>query len=218
MVKKPQQPRPSVAEQGPDDARGDADASGRAELEQALAQFFVSQAERAQSSSEALEIHFASSERSLAAVQEYLSFRLADELYAVSIQYIREIIKPTLFTQVPRTAPVVLGVLSLRGAIVPVVDLRLLLGLDALPQTRRSRVLIVIAQEELIGLLVDEVRHVIRLSPEDIEPPPAVFDRSEAEHMIGVGRYDGEMYTLVDLKTMVQLERYILGAQGGTVR
>ena len=109
----------------------------------------------------------------------------------------------------------ILGVLSLRGMIVPVVDLRLLIGLDELPQTRRSRILIVDADGELIGLLVDEVRHVIRLGEQDIEAPPPLFGRTETEHMLGVGRFDGEMYTLIDLLSIVDLDRFIDKASGG---
>jgi purine-binding chemotaxis protein CheW len=64
-------------------------------------------------------------------------------------------------------------------------------------------------RDELVGLLVDEVRHVIRLKDEDIEPPPGVFDRVEAEHIVGVGRQEGEMYTLLDLDSVIQIDRYL---------
>lgn len=185
-------------------------------FERALSEFFVSPDDPDRLEANAPDIHFLSSETMGGeAMQEYLSFRLSDELFAVSILFIKEIIKPKVFTDVPRTAPVILGVLSLRGTIVPVVDLRLLIGLDELPQTRRSRILIVNAGDELVGLLVDEVRHVIRLGEHDIEPPPPVFDRTETEHMLGVGRFDGEMFTLIDLLSIVDLERFIDKASGG---
>jgi purine-binding chemotaxis protein CheW len=188
-------------------------------LRRALDEFFVQADDPEQAEPVAPDIHQAAAESDAAAgVRQYLSFRLNDELYAVGIGAINEIIKPGLFTQVPRTEPVILGVLSLRGNIVPVVDLRLLLGLDELPQTRRSRVLIVEARGERVGLLVDEVRSVIRLLDESIEPPPPVFDRLEAEHMLGLGRFDDELYTLLDLESVVQLDRYIHKARGGRGR
>ena len=140
---------------------------------------------------------------------EYLTFRLAEENFGLSILHIKEIIKPPLITPVPRTQEVILGILSLRGTVVPVVDLRRRLGLDAGPQTRKTRILIVQMESDLIGLLVDEVRHVIRLRESDIEPPPAVFGRVEVEHLRGVGRQEGEMYTLLDVASVVQIERYL---------
>ena len=151
-------------------------------------------------------------------VDEYLCFRLANELFAISIMFIREIIKPTTVTDLPRTEPEILGILSLRGTVVPVVDLRRLLGLDRTPGTRRARILIVDTQDELVGLLVDEVRHVIRLREDDVEPPPAVFGRSETEHMLGVGRVDGEMYILLDVHSVIKLEKFIQTTPGGHKR
>jgi purine-binding chemotaxis protein CheW len=141
-------------------------------------------------------------------VQEHLSFRLAEERFALPIAQIREIIKVPLITRVPRTEPFVLGVLSLRGTIVPVVDLRMLLKQPAGPQTRRSRVLIFDRAGELVGLLVDEVHHVIRLGEADIEPPPFGV-RPEAEPVIGVGRQDGEIVALLDLQPVLTAERFV---------
>ncbi len=196
-----------------------APAAGKA-LEVALTEFFVDTDDQDAAEGEAPDIHLGLVEpSSREAIHQYLSFRLADELYAVSILYIKEIIKPNLFTELPRTAPVILGVISLRGTIVPVVDLRILLGLDDAIQTRKSRILIVSTEgDDQIGLLVDEVRSVIRLRDEDVEPPPAVFGRSEAEHIKGVGWFDGEMYTLLELASVVQLERFVLVGKEGRAK
>jgi chemotaxis signal transduction protein len=139
-------------------------------------------------------------------IQEYLSFRLANENFAVSILEVKEIIKLPLITMVPRINPVILGILSLRGLVVPVIDLRKRLGLAVSPQDRKSRILIVQTVHDLVGLLIDEVRQVIRLQEKDIEPPPSVFGRQELEHMVGVGRYEGEMFTLLNLAAVVQIQ------------
>ena len=177
----------------------------------ALQEFFVSPDEMDAAGAMSLDLYRDEMDTRLRAegVQEYLSFVLADESYAVNIFHIKEIIKPPMITEVPRTERVILGVLNLRGMIAAVVDLRRRLGLDAAEQTRKSRILIVQLRDELVGLLVDEVRHVIRLKDEDIEPPPGVFDRVEAEHIVGVGRQEGEMYTLLDLDSVIQIDRYL---------
>lgn len=177
----------------------------------ALQEFFVSPDEMDAAGAMSLDLYRDEMDTRLRAegVQEYLSFVLADESYAVNIFHIKEIIKPPMITEVPRTEKVILGVLNLRGMIAAVVDLRRRLGLEASEQTRKSRILIIQLRDELVGLLVDEVRHVIRLKDEDIEPPPGVFDRVEAEHIVGVGRQEGEMYTLLDLDSVIQIDRYL---------
>ena len=145
----------------------------------------------------------------LAQEREYLSFRLSNEIFAVDIQFLREIIKPPVATPVPRTEALILGVFSLRGDILPLVDLRRFLRLDEAPVTRASRVLVMQLPRESVGLLVDQVRHVLSLTDDDIEPPPAVFGRMETEHLVGVGRYEGEMITLIDLREAVRLDPYV---------
>lgn len=176
-----------------------------------LKEFFASDEELEAGGSVSLDVYQEQHEVTLrtAGVTEYLSFVLDDEIFAVNIFDIKEIIKVPPITVVPRTEPVILGILSLRGTIAPVVDLRRRLGLKAQPNTRKSRVLLVFLGLEMIGLLVDEVRHVVRLRDEDIEPPPGVFDRTEAEHILGVGRQHGEMYTLLDLNSVIQIDRYL---------
>ncbi|HSA22047.1 MAG TPA: chemotaxis protein CheW [Myxococcota bacterium] len=151
-----------------------------------------------------------------AGVLEYLSFRLAEERFALPIAQIREIIKVPLITRVPRTEPFVLGVLSLRGTIVPAVDLRMLLRQPASPQTRRSRVLVYMRGGELVGLLVDEVHHVLRLGEADIEAHP-FGARPEVEPVMGVGRKDDEIVALLDLHAALAADRFVRRRQDHAV-
>jgi len=214
---KPAEPetlKPAGASFDPDGTEGDQDEGLR---DKAMAEFFASDNERGYVSSMSLDLYRDQIDTRLRAegVHEYLSFALSDELFAVNILHIKEIIKPPMITEVPRTEPVILGVLSLRGTIVPVVDLRRRLNLAVEPQTRKSRILIAEISYNLTGLLVDEVRQVIRLREDDIEQAPGVFDRAEAEHIAGVGRHEGEMYTLLDLESVVQIDKYIRVSVGG---
>lgn len=198
---------PSVAEKPPDDAA----------FQEALREFFADAAEASFQTEEAATGTGPAVARGAQDQREYLSFRLAGEDFAIPIEHIREIIKPPPITPVPRVPPVILGVLSLRGTVVPILDLRRRLNLPDGPRERRNRVLIVRIEEEPIGFLVDEVRHVIRFRPDQIEPPPAVFGRGESEHLLGVGRHEGEMYTLLQIGSLVSPE--ILGAvRPGEVR
>jgi len=178
---------------------------------QALQEFFVDQEEMEVVGSMSLDLYRdqLAARISSKGIQEYLSFALADEVFAVNILNIKEIIKTLEITQVPRTEEVILGVLSLRGTIVPVIDLRKRLGLVAETPGRKARVLIVQIGGELVGLLVDAVMQVIYLRDDDIEPTPGVLDRAESEHILGVGRQEGEMFTLLDLESVIQIDQYI---------
>lgn len=118
-----------------------------------------------------------------------LTFVAGGEVYGVDILSIREIIKLREITEVPRAPRFLLGVVTVRGLVLPVVDLRLRLRLDAPPLGRNARILVVMHKNERYGLLVDEVRGVVRFSDAQIEPPPPSLAPSEAPFLTGIGRY-----------------------------
>lgn len=130
---------------------------------------------------------------------EFLAFKLGDEKFAVRISCITEIIKPLPITEVPRASAEIVGVMSVRGRLVTVVDLRPRFGLPARPNGRLTRILLVdVGIEEIIGLVVDEVLEVVRLSEAEIEPPSALGGE-QPPHIAGVGRPDGSVLLLLDL-------------------
>lgn len=134
---------------------------------------------------------------------EYLAFMLGHEAYAVPIGTIAEILKPLPITEVPRARPAVVGVMSVRGRLVTVLDLKRRFRLaDATEMDKRSRILLVDAPEETIGLLVDEVLQVYRLTETEIEPPVALGGEQPA-HVAGVGRPpDGSVLLLLNLQPL----------------
>jgi purine-binding chemotaxis protein CheW len=127
-------------------------------------------------------------ERAAEYQKEVLAFNLGPEEYALDIQRIREIIKTRPVTEVPRAPGFVMGIISVRGQVIPVMDLRLRLKLPAAPPGREARVLIVTRDGEAHGLLVDRVRQVVRMRDEEIEPPPPMLGTGEAEFLFGIGR------------------------------
>jgi purine-binding chemotaxis protein CheW len=138
--------------------------------------------------------------------REVLAFLIGSEEYAVDIRRIREIIKPREPTEVPRAPAFVLGIISVRGTIIPVIDLRRRLRLDPAlwPATRDARILIVTRAEESFGLFVDEVRQVVRMRDAEIEPPPAMLGFAETEFIAGIGRpYRDRLLILLELDAVL---------------
>jgi purine-binding chemotaxis protein CheW len=130
---------------------------------------------------------------------KYLRFRVADEDYGVSLLEIREIIKTRPVTEVPRMPAFVVGVISLRGTIIPVLDLRLRLGLAVGESSGRSRIIIAKKGEGMCGLLVDEVFQVLGLSGSEIEKAPQVLEGIDREFVRGIGRHGERMLIILDL-------------------
>lgn len=140
---------------------------------------------------------------------EFLAFRMAEEIYAVPISYVKEILKLPPLTEVPRAPADVMGVISVRGRIVTVRDLRKRLRLAESPATRRSRILLAElpteqgGSGERVGLFVDEVLHVYRLAEEEVESAANVLGSELAEYVAGIGRQHGEMIILIDLRPIL---------------
>jgi purine-binding chemotaxis protein CheW len=134
---------------------------------------------------------------------EYLAFALGSDVYAVEIAHIAEILKPLPITEVPRAPRDVVGVMSVRGKLVTVIDLRRRFRLAEEPMNRKTRILLVEhGGEEQIGLLVDEVVQVYRLSEAEIEPAN-VLGGDQPAHIAGIGRPEGALLVLVDLKPIL---------------
>lgn len=137
--------------------------------------------------------------------ERYLAIGLVGERYAASIMDIREILTIRSLTEVPRAPREVLGVVSKRGMVLPVIDLATALGLRA-PDRRlqaQQRVLVVGDGDRVCGLRVDEVTEVIKLSQSDIEPVPPSIGARNAGLLLGLGRLQTTMFILLDLPAVL---------------
>lgn len=124
------------------------------------------------------------------AVREFLSFAIGPECYALPLSCVREIVRVPVVTEVPRAPASVLGIISVRGTVTTVIDLRLRLNMDASPIGPRSRILIVDGGSEVMGLLVDAVQQVHRLSEQEVELA-SVLGGSAPSYLVGIGRPGG---------------------------
>ncbi|MDY0384438.1 MAG: chemotaxis protein CheW [Geobacter sp.] len=138
--------------------------------------------------------------------QEFLCFLLGDEEYGVNIMEIKELIKPRELTEVPRAPHFVDGIISLRGMIVPVIDLRKRLGLHSQRPTAQQRIVIVRQRSGFSGLRVDSVTGVVRIADHRREAAPAALEGIDREFVAGIGRADNRMVILLDIQNVADLE------------
>jgi purine-binding chemotaxis protein CheW len=130
-------------------------------------------------------------------------FRLKDDLYAVDIMRIKEIIRPQKLTPLPQAPSFIDGIINLRGAVIPVVDLRKRFDMTAREVTAATRLLIVRLSAQTLGLVVDDVTEVITVPVKDIKPPPSVSEGTIVNHLLGVCLSGENMVMLLDIDRLL---------------
>jgi purine-binding chemotaxis protein CheW len=137
-------------------------------------------------------------------LREFLMFVVGGELFGIELTGIKEILSPPPITPVPRSSREILGVCSVRGLLVTVLCLRRKLRLAEMPTGRRSRILLTSSESgETMGLLVDEVRQVVRLQASEIESSASTMGSDASEHVVGVARPPGSFVVLLDLRSIL---------------
>lgn len=139
---------------------------------------------------------------------EFLCFRVSDEIYGVNIMDIKEIIKPRDVTEVPRAPVFVSGILSLRGTIIPVIDMRVRLGLAREEPTGKERIIVIKNNSSFSGLMVDEVTQVVKVRLDAVEATPAVLAGIDRDFISGLGRSDGRLIIILNLENIADINLY----------
>jgi purine-binding chemotaxis protein CheW len=145
---------------------------------------------------------------------QYLTFKLDNEIYAMDITTVREVLNIIQITKVPQMPDFMCGVINLRGGVVPVVDLRLKFGLEEATSLKESCIVIIEIvlddEETVLGILVDSVQEVISLEPEQIEPPPRIGTRLKTEFIEGMGKKDNEFIIILKTNKVFSTEELAL--------
>jgi purine-binding chemotaxis protein CheW len=140
---------------------------------------------------------------SISETTQYLTFKLGDEVFALEISKVREVLDFTTITKVPRTPEFMRGVINLRGNVVPVVDMRLKFGMTRTERTVNTCVIIAeIALDgdtTVLGALADSVQEVIDLEPEQIEPAPKIGTRLNTDFIRGMGKRNEHFIIILDI-------------------
>ncbi len=134
---------------------------------------------------------------------QYLTFTLGEEDFALDIATVREVLNYTTITRVPRMPQFLSGVINLRGNVVPVIDLRLKLGMSAIRKTADTCIVIVEIEVDgemtQMGALADSVKEVIDLDPSQISPPPKLGTKLKSEFIKGMGKQDERFLIILDI-------------------
>ncbi len=142
--------------------------------------------------------------------KQYLTFRLADETFAVNVAKVREILDFINITKVPQTPDFMRGVINLRGSVVPVVDMNLKFGMEKTEKTVDTCIIVmeVIIEGEttIVGALADSVEEVLELEPDQIEPPPRIGMKLNIDFISGMGKLDDEFVIILDTDRIFSFE------------
>ncbi len=133
------------------------------------------------------------------AERQLVVFDLAGEIYGVNIETVREIIRMQAVTFVPDAPDFVEGVINLRGRVIPVIDLRRRFGLTVTEETNESRVLVVDSEGEDLGVIVDAVTEVQRITEDSIEPVSNLVSTEQSEYIVGITKVEDQLIILLDL-------------------
>ena len=143
--------------------------------------------------------------------EQLVVFDLANEVYGVDISRVQEIIRMQAITRVPGAPPFVEGVINLRGKIIPVIDLHRRFGLQAAQPGKSSRIVVVETEGFVIGMIVDAVSEVLRVSPTCIEPPSPIVTGIDSDYIRGIAKIEGRLVILL------RLDKVLTGEQMATL-
>ncbi len=135
-------------------------------------------------------------------ILQLVTFKLGDEEYGIDILKVQEINRMTEITAMPKSPFSVEGVINLRGKVIPVVNLRKKFGLSMKEIDFQSRI-IVVDSESTVGLIVDSVSEVLRISSDTIEPPPPITGGTGSEYIMGIGKLKDRLIILLDIDKLL---------------
>lgn len=138
-------------------------------------------------------------------MKQYIVAKLGSEQYGIDIAYVDNIVRMQKITRVPKTQSYFLGVINLRGEIIPVMSMRSKLELGDCEVTNTTRIIIIKPEQNVsLGLLVDEVREVVTLSEEDVEKVAYENSREDANYFVaGIGKYKDTLISLINISEII---------------
>lgn len=153
-------------------------------------------------------MNIASANSSEDPVLQWVTFRLEDETYGINVMQVQEVLRYSEIAPVPGAPSYVLGIINLRGNVVTVIDTRQRFGLPSAEVTDNTRIVIIEADKQVVGILVDSVAEVVYLRQSEIETTPNVGNEEAAKFIQGVCNKNDELLILVDLEKMMTAQEW----------
>ena len=151
---------------------------------------------------------------------QYITFKLGDELFAINVGQVREVLDLSLITKVPTAPAYMRGVVNVRGSAIPVVDLRAKFGLPPVADTVNTRILVLElelgGEATVLGGIADSVHEVIELDPAQINPPPRIAMRWRSEFIQGMGKRGDQFIILLDIAAVFTADELALVENSST--
>lgn len=141
-------------------------------------------------------------------VLQWVTFKLENEVYGVNVMQVQEVLRYSEIAAVPGAPNYVIGIINLRGNVVTVIDTRVRFGLMPSEVSENSRIVIIEAEKQVIGILVDGVAEVVYLRSSEIDIAPNVGTDESAKFIQGVSNREGELLILVDLNKFLNDEEW----------
>ena len=141
-------------------------------------------------------------------ILQWVTFKLDNETYGINVMQVQEVLRYTEIAPVPGAPAYVLGIINLRGNVVTVIDTRQRFGLNPADISDNSRIVIIEADKQVVGILVDSVAEVVYLRQSEIETAPNVGNDESAKFIQGVCNKNGELLILVELDKMMTEEEW----------
>ncbi|TAN41770.1 MAG: chemotaxis protein CheW [Nitrospirae bacterium] len=141
-------------------------------------------------------------------MQKFAVFKISDEVFGITIERVVEIIKPQKVFTIPGLPEFLSGVMNVRGIVIPLIDLRRRFGM--VPSGKKERVIIVRYDKEKVGFLVDEIREILSLTPEEMTRPPSLFKGFKTEYITGLGRKENSIIILLNIDNLLTSEERII--------
>jgi purine-binding chemotaxis protein CheW len=148
------------------------------------------------------------------ALQQYLTFRMGEEMFALDVSQVREILDVTTITKVPRAPAFMRGVINVRGSVVPVVDLRLKFDMEQIERTLDTRIVVMEinlgGELNVIGALADSVHNVMEIDADQIEAAPKIGSRWDTDFIKGIGKHGNTFIIILNVDRIFSTEELVM--------
>ena len=155
-------------------------------------------------------------EKDNAQTNQYVSFVLCGEEYGIPILCVQEIIRYDTLTKIPQSPEYVVGVLNLRGQVIPVVNLRMKFGLEDRELDKSTRIIVVEVQGRIMGMVVDEVSEVLQIELDNISPPPPMGTQLRTDYISGMAKIKDTLVILLEIDKILTTEESVILEQASS--